>query len=126
MKRTVRLTGDALRRPFFQRCFCLFVTLLALAAAARFRDNIESFVIRSAISPLDFTDRVYFNLSTLTTTGFGDIAPITRLTRTASVIEGIFGELFLAILISRLVGVYPTTDLQYRGETARHRRCTAV
>jgi Ion channel len=66
-----------------------------------------SFAIRGSIAPLQLSDLLYFSFSTLTSTGFGDIVPMSRLAKTASIIEVIIGQLFLAILIARLVGVYP-------------------
>jgi hypothetical protein len=67
----------------------------------------QSFAIRGATEPMQMIDVLYFSFSTLTTTGFGDIVPLTAAARTAATLEGIFGQLFLAILIARLVGVYP-------------------
>jgi Ion channel len=71
------------------------------------RTSPASFAVRGSIAPLDLMDLLYFSFSTLTTTGFGDIVPVTRLARAAAMIESIAGQLFLAILIARLVGVYP-------------------
>lgn len=51
---------------------------------------------------------VYFSFTTLTTTGFGDIRPITSPALILAVLEQITGTLFIAILIARLVGVYGT------------------
>jgi hypothetical protein len=67
----------------------------------------QSFAIRGAIEPMQLIDVLYFSFSTLTSTGFGDIVPLTAAARTAATLEGIVGQLFLAILIARLVGVYP-------------------
>jgi Ion channel len=78
------------------------------------RANPESFAVRGSIADLDFTDVIYFSFATLTTTSYGDIVPLTRAARMASVVEGIIGQLFLAILIAKLVGVYPPR----RGETS--------
>jgi hypothetical protein len=61
MRTSISATRDVLRRLFFQRCFYLFVTLLAL----------------------------------------------TRPARSAAIVESIVGQLYLTILIARLVGVYP-------------------
>jgi hypothetical protein len=66
-----------------------------------------SFSLRGAAGALPLMDLLYFSFSTLTTTGFGDIAPLSDVAKTASMVEGIIGQLFLAILIARLVGVYP-------------------
>jgi hypothetical protein len=48
----------------------------------------------------------YYSLSTLTTLGFGDITPLSRGARTLSVLEGVAGQLYLAVLIARLVGIH--------------------
>ena len=50
---------------------------------------------------------LYFSFTVLTSTGFGDIVPLTRQARAAVVVEQLVGALFLAILIARLAGVYP-------------------
>jgi hypothetical protein len=41
----------------------------------------------------------------MTTTGFGDIAPISEGARSLSVLESVFGQLYVAILIARLVSL---------------------
>ena len=67
----------------------------------------QSFALRGATGPLNLLDLLYFSFGTLTTSGFGDIVPLSRVARTAAMLEGIVGQLFMAILIARLVGVYP-------------------
>jgi hypothetical protein len=57
-------------------------------------------------SPL-LGDLLYFSLTTLTSTGFGDAVPLLRYARALCVLEQLVGALFLAILIARLAGVYP-------------------
>ncbi len=52
----------------------------------------------------------YFSFSTLTTAGFGDITPISKIARTLAVMESVTGTLYLAILISRLVGMYSPAE----------------
>jgi hypothetical protein len=51
----------------------------------------------------------YFSFSTLTTLGFGDITPMSKIARTLAVMETVTGTLYLAILISRLVGRYSSS-----------------
>jgi hypothetical protein len=46
---------------------------------------------------------VYFSLSTLTTTGYGDIVPVQPLARSLANLEGLIGQLFPATLLARLV-----------------------
>lgn len=71
------------------------------------RTDAASFSVRGEAKPLAVTDLIYFSFSTLTTTGFGDVVPLTRMGRSAAVLESIAGQLFIAILIAKLVGVYP-------------------
>ncbi len=67
----------------------------------------------SGLSPSAGDDRrelsssmVYFSLVCITTMGFGDIAPVSHLARPLAVLEGVFGQLYLAVMIARLVGLH--------------------
>jgi hypothetical protein len=46
----------------------------------------------------------YFSVTTLSTTGFGDVAPVTSAARSATLLEQLAGVLYVALVISRLVG----------------------
>ena len=48
----------------------------------------------------------YFSMVTLTTLGYGDIIPIKELSRTTAWIEAFTGQIYLAVIIARLVGAY--------------------
>jgi hypothetical protein len=48
-------------------------------------------------------DLIYFSFVTLTTTGYGDIAPVHPYARSLANIEAIIGQLYPAILLARLV-----------------------
>ncbi len=48
---------------------------------------------------------IYFSLTTLSTVGYGDIAPVSLQARYLSVAEGITGQFYLAILVARLVAM---------------------
>ena len=48
-------------------------------------------------------DLIYFSFVTLTTTGYGDIAPVHPYARSLTNIEAIIGQLYPAILLARLV-----------------------
>ena len=52
------------------------------------------------------TSAVYFSFVTLATLGYGDIVPRSDLARGLAVVEGIGGQLFLAVLVARLVSSY--------------------
>ena len=49
---------------------------------------------------------VYFSLVTITTVGYGDITPVTRIARAFANLEAVVGQLYLVILVSWLVGMY--------------------
>lgn len=51
---------------------------------------------------------VYFSLETLATIGYGDITPVSSFARSVAVLEGLAGQLYLAVLIARLVGAHLT------------------
>jgi len=53
---------------------------------------------------------LYFSLVCITTMGFGDIVPVSNLARPLAVIEGVFGQLYLAVMIARLVGLHIATQ----------------
>jgi hypothetical protein len=57
---------------------------------------------------LNQSDFLYYSFATLTTLGYGDITPVTSIARSFAVTEAIIGVMYLAIIISRLVGLYIT------------------
>jgi hypothetical protein len=48
----------------------------------------------------------YFSFATLTTLGFGDILPRTPVARTLATLEAVTGQIYLTVLIARLVGLH--------------------
>lgn len=48
---------------------------------------------------------IYYSFSTLTTLGLGDIQPISAQARALSIFEVIFGNLYLTVLVARLVAL---------------------
>jgi hypothetical protein len=66
-----------------------------------------SFSATASLTSRKVVDLLYFSYTVLTSTGFGDIAPLTPQARAVCVIEQLIGALFVAILIARLAGVYP-------------------
>jgi hypothetical protein len=55
----------------------------------------------------------YFSLVTLTTLGYGDITPVTQPAKNLAALEAIFGQLYLAVLIARLVSQQALTDKEH-------------
>lgn len=62
-------------------------------------------------SPTEF-QLVYFSLVAMTTIGFGDIVPLAPPARILAAIEGLLAQLYLAIIIARLVGLQIASRLQ--------------
>lgn len=52
------------------------------------------------------SDLLYFSLTTITTFGIGDILPVHRLARMLVALEAVVGQLYLAVLIGRFVGLH--------------------
>ena len=61
---------------------------------------------------LGMGDAIYFSFVTLATLGYGDLTPATPVMRGLAVFEAIIGQLYLAIMVARLVGLQ--TALQSR------------
>ena len=59
---------------------------------------------------LTFSDFMYFSYITLTTIGYGEILPTSDLARLISVMLGISGQLYIAIIISMLVGKFLSNE----------------
>ena len=48
---------------------------------------------------------IYFSFVTLTTLGYGDIVPVSASARMLATMEALMGQLYLAVLVARLVGM---------------------
>jgi hypothetical protein len=51
-------------------------------------------------------DFVYFSYITMATVGYGDLSPATGLPRTMAVLDALVGQVFLVVLLARLVSLY--------------------
>lgn len=51
------------------------------------------------------SDFAYFSVVTITTLGYGDLTPATHLGRSLVMIETLFGQIFLVVLVAFLVGM---------------------
>lgn len=48
----------------------------------------------------------YYSFVTLTTLGYGDVTPLSEAARSLSVLEAAMGQLYITVLIARLVGLH--------------------
>lgn len=58
------------------------------------------------VQKISFGDLMYFSMTTLTTTGYGDIAPIAPIARSLANFEAIIGQLYPAIILGRMITLY--------------------
>jgi hypothetical protein len=64
----------------------------------------------------------YYSFITLTSTGYGDITPVHPYARSLATMEALAGNLFLAVLVARLVG----QEIDWRHEQRDLRRMEDV
>ena len=55
---------------------------------------------------LGWHDLMYFSFTILTSTGFGEITPVTRMARSLIIIEQVLGVMYVAFLVARLANLY--------------------
>jgi voltage-gated potassium channel len=57
---------------------------------------------------------IYYSFVTLTTLGYGDIVPQTGAARMVTIAEAVLGQLYLTVLVARLVGMHIVHATQQR------------
>lgn len=67
--------------------------------------NPHSFHSTVGLSSSSSVEWYYYNYVTLTTVGYGEITPLTRVARALATGEAVTGQLYLAVLIARLIGM---------------------
>jgi len=65
-----------------------------------------SFVLNSQSQVKDIDQLFYYSFVTLTTIGYGDITALTPPAGSLSALEAMMGQIYLAVLVARLVGMY--------------------
>ena len=65
-----------------------------------------AFAFNGVAKVIDIKELLYFSFTVITTTGFGDIAPLLFQSRCLVILEQVTGVLYVAILIARLAGMY--------------------
>lgn len=62
--------------------------------------------VHFSVAREEFSHFIYYSFVTLTTLGYGDITPVSSISRTYSFMEAITGQFYMAVLIARLVGMH--------------------
>lgn len=70
----------------------------------------QSFRTPDGLEPTPL-DLYYFSYTTMTTLGYGDYSPASQTARSVALGQAIFGQMFVAVLIGRLVALQVTASL---------------
>ena len=62
--------------------------------------------ISAAADQMKVLDLLYYTFVTMTTLGYGDIAPVGPLARAVAYLTAIAGQFYIAILVGMVVGLY--------------------
>lgn len=90
------------------------VYLLIGVAFGSFFDLVEtiqpgSFCLHAAAAgeaSMGFRPLLFFSFMTLTSVGYGDITPVTELAQSLSILEGVVGVLYIAVLVGGIINAY--------------------
>ena len=77
------------------------------ALALKMTFDLEQHLPREMLAEL-----IYFSFVTLTTLGYGDISPVSSLARSLTITEALIGQVFLAVVIARLVGLQISSGIK--------------
>jgi hypothetical protein len=97
---------------------CIYVLIGMMFATLDYGIDLASGTYFAQPGPHGPPDFVYFSYITMATVGYGDLTPAPGLPRTSSVLEALIGQIFLVVLVARLVAMYSPTFMR-RGEILR-------
>ena len=60
----------------------------------------------TATGPFGLSRGIYFSFVTIATLGYGDVVPLSEPARGLAIVEGVSGQLYLVVLVARLVSLY--------------------
>ncbi len=86
-------------------CFSMIHMMIHICDPQAYKDNSSTSAI-PATGHEGYPQFAYFSFCTLTTVGYGDVVPVSRLARCIACLEALIGQLYLVILVSRLVGLH--------------------
>jgi voltage-gated potassium channel Kch len=59
----------------------------------------------------------WLSLRTITSVGYGDIVPVSTAARALTVLEALAGQIYLVVLVARLVGIHTAQHMKCRSNT---------
>ncbi len=59
---------------------------------------------------------IYYSFVTITTLGYGDITPVTAPANSFSFLEAVTGQIYLVVLVARLVGIHIAQSMNRKAE----------
>jgi Ion channel len=89
--------------------YVLLALLWASAYAIVVHFDADAIFINSTNNPkgyVSFSDLVYYSLTTLTSTGYGEITPVSPSARALAMLQQWLGVLFVAMVIARMTNLY--------------------
>ncbi len=70
------------------------------------RGKVQNAILFSDHVQGEFSDMIYYSFVTMTTLGYGDITPVSRMAKNLALLEAVWGQTYLAVLVARLVGLH--------------------
>ena len=106
--RTRRVTANTIWAAL---CVYVFIGLLwSFCYAIIMYLNPEAFLVPRDVlaggQQPTVSDFIYYSFVTLTTVGYGDITPVSETARSLSALEAVTGQVYLTVLVARLVGMH--------------------
>jgi hypothetical protein len=105
------ITGDTIAASicaylFLAVLWAMAYTILSIADPDAFRFAADAVDTPMRFGSEDSNVVIYFSFVTMSTLGYGDIVPATPAARALSASQAIVGQVYLAVLVARLVGMH--------------------
>lgn len=71
-----------------------------------------SFTITQGLEEETLFNFIYYSFVTITTLGYGDVTPVTDVAKSFSFIEAVVGQIYLVVLVARLVGIHIAQSME--------------
>ena len=108
-----KVTGETI-----MGALCIYVLIGMIFATLDYGIALTSGTYFAQVGPHGPADFIYFSYITMSTVGYGDLTPAPGLPRTTSALEALVGQIFLVVLVARLVAMY-TPSFMRRAEIRR-------